>query len=224
MTKTISNDALSSIYNERFNVEDRASKARVWQVLCHHFFQRYVNTGDTVLDLGAGYCEFINNIECTRKIAVDLNPQTKDYANPDVEIMLTPSNDLHDLADESVDVIFVSNFFEHLPDKKTFMDTLQESRRVLRSGGRILILQPNIRVLGGQYWDFVDHYLPLTDRTLVEALNLIEMRVQEVRARFLPYTTKSILPQHPLLVRLYLMVPLVHRFLGGQAWVVGVKP
>ena len=70
----------------------------------------------------------------------------------------------------------------------------------------------------------MDHHLPLTDRTLVEALGLVDMEVHEVRPRFLPYTTKSRLPQHPLLARLYLMLPLVHQVFGGQAWVVGVKP
>jgi hypothetical protein len=95
---------------------------------------------------------------------------------------------------------------------------------VLRGGGRVLILQPNIRVLGGQYWDFVDHHLPLTDRTLVEALNLVGMEVREVRPRFLPYTTKSRLPQQPLLVRLYLLFRPAQRLLGGQAWVVAEKP
>ncbi len=29
----------------------------------------------------------------------------------------------------------------------------------------MLVLQPNIRYVGGAYWDFLDHHLPLTDRT-----------------------------------------------------------
>ena len=142
---------------------------------------------------------------------------------PGTRVLVTSSIDLGAVESDSVDVVFVSNFFEHLPDKTTFLQTLHEIRRVLRQGGRLLILQPNIRAIGGQYWDFVDHHLPLTDRTLVEALGMINMDVKEVRARFLPYTTKSRIPQHPVLIRLYLWLPPLHRFLGGQAWVVGVK-
>jgi SAM-dependent methyltransferase len=123
-----------------------------------------------------------------------------------------------------VDVVFASNFFEHLPSKEAFLQTLQEIRRVLRSGGRLLILQPNIRFLNGEYWDFLDHHIPLTDRTLVEALLCTGLRPVEVVPRFLPYTTKSRLPSHPALVRLYLRVPLAQRLLGKQAWVVAVKP
>lgn len=139
-------------------------------------------------------------------------------------MLCTRSSDLSSLADSSVDVAFASNFFEHLPDKQEFLTTLQEIRRVLRPGGRILILQPNIRFLRGEYWDFLDHHIPLTDRTLVEALELVGMHVDEVRPRFLPYTTKSRLPQHPWLVKLYLRVPLAQWLLGRQAWVVATKP
>lgn len=215
---------VTEIYRARFDKQDRARKEKIWQVLCRQFFQRYVKPTDTVLDLAAGYCEFINNIDCAARIAVDLNPETREFARPDVRFVQAPSDDLGAIEPDSIDVVFVSNFFEHLPDKEMFLNTLREIRRVLRSGGRLLILQPNIGVLHGHYWDFVDHHLPLTEKTLVEALGLVDMRVQEVRARFLPYTTKSRLPQSPWLVSLYLAIPLAHLFMGVQAWVVGVKP
>jgi len=70
-----------------------------------------------------------------------------------------------------------------------------------------MILQPNVRLLPGAYWDFFDHHTPLTERCLVEALTLLDMDIQRVVARFLPYTTKSALPQSPALVRLYLRLP-----------------
>jgi hypothetical protein len=88
----------------------------------------------------------------------------------------------------------------------------------------LLILQPNIRFLSREYRDFLDHHIALSERTLVEALHVVGLRPVEVVPRFLPYTTKSSLPQHPLLVRLYLRVPIAHVLLGKQAWVVAVKP
>lgn len=90
-------------------------------------------------------------------------------------------------------------------------------------GGRILVLQPNIRFIPGEYWDFLDHHIPLTDRTIVEGLMVCGIRPIEVRPRFLPYTTKSLLPQHPLLVKIYLRIGLLHRLFGAQAWIVGIK-
>ena len=215
---------VQSIYTRRFSASDRKQKDAIWRVLCAHFFQQYVNPTDTVLDVGAGYCEFINHIQCRHKIAFDLNVDTARYATPDVHVIRGRSTAIGLLTAASVDVAFSSNFFEHLPTKDDLLATLSEIRRVLRPSGRLLVLQPNIRLLHGEYWDFLDHSLPLTDRSLVEALEIAGFTIAEVRPRFLPYTTKSRLPQHPWLVRLYLDLPPAQQLFGKQAWVVAVKP
>jgi ubiquinone/menaquinone biosynthesis C-methylase UbiE len=117
----------------------------------------------------------------------------------------------------------MSNFLEHLPSKQAVFDTLAEARRILRKGGRLMILQPNVRLLPGAYWDFFDHHTPLTERSLVEALTNLDMRLVRVIGRFLPYTTKSFLPQAPILVRLYLRFPPAWWLLGKQSFVLAQK-
>ncbi len=91
---------------------------------------------------------------------------------------------------------------------------------MLRPGGRLIVLQPNIRYVGGAYWDFLDHKVALTDRSLAEAAGIAGFTVERMIARFLPYTTKSRLPQHPALVRAYLALPIAWRLLGRQALMV----
>ena len=54
---------LKTIYANRFPEEDRKAKDALWQVLCHDFFQKYVPPTATVLDLAAGFCEFLHHIK-----------------------------------------------------------------------------------------------------------------------------------------------------------------
>ncbi|MGH7345700.1 MAG: methyltransferase domain-containing protein [Candidatus Rokuibacteriota bacterium] len=195
----------------------------MWQTLCEHFFSRFVRSSDTVVDVGAGYCEFINHIRAARKIAIDLNPDVKKFAMPGIEILNEPCTRLGSLDSNFADVVFMSNFLEHLASKDLVFAALAEAKRILKPGGKVMILQPNIRFLAGAYWDFFDHLTPLTDRSLAEALENLDMRIDVLIPRFLPYTTKSRLPQGSIFVRLYLAIPLAWRFLGKQAFVVATK-
>jgi len=214
---------LEKLYRHRFDADELPRKLAIWKVLCEDFFSQFVDERDVVIDVGAGYCEFINNIRCASKIAIDLNPRLREFAAPSVEVRQESSTNLASIADESADVVFMSNFLEHLPSKQVVLDTLAEARRILRKGGRLMILQPNVRLLPGAYWDFFDHHTPLTEKSLVEALTILDMRLVRVIPRFLPYTTKSLLPQAPVLVRLYLRFPPAWWLLGKQSFVVAQR-
>jgi SAM-dependent methyltransferase len=209
---------LRELYAQRFRDEGE-QRHDVWQVLCSRFFQRWVPTDATVLDIAAGHCEFVNNIEAGRRIAVDINPDVVVKAAPGVETFVTRSDELVGIADGSVDRVFISNFFEHVP-REVILSTLVAVRRVLRADGRLLVLQPNVRYCAKDYWMFFDHITPVDDRALVEAFHATGFDVELNVPRFLPYTTKSRLPSGPRLVRLYLKVPLAWRVLGAQAFMV----
>ena len=216
--------AAIGLYERRFSEPTRRAKAGVWKVLCEDFLQRYVRPEDTVLDLGAGFCEFINHIRCARKWAVDVDEELRTCAAPDVGVRCAPARDIGWLEPDSVHVVFASNVFEHLADKDEVVAVLAEVRRVLVPGGRLLVLQPNIRFAYREYWDFFDHHLPFSHLSMIEALEGAGFRMVEVRPRFLPYTTKSRLPAWPILVKLYLRVPLAHMVLGKQMFLVAEKP
>ncbi|MGH7241554.1 MAG: class I SAM-dependent methyltransferase [Candidatus Saccharimonadales bacterium] len=223
MSNNLNQTELDDIYSKRFGQKD-ASRQVLWSTLTQHYFQNFIDKNDTVLDLAAGYCEFINNIDCKTKYAVDMNPETKKRAAKDVKVYIASSDKLPPTLHGKVDKVFVSNFFEHLDDKHQLLTTLSEIRKVLKPGGTLMVLQPNISRTGNDYWNFVDHSLPINDKSLCEALELSGFVVSSLNPRFLPYTSSSSLPIHPLFIRLYLKFRPAQWLLGKQIFAVAQKP
>lgn len=224
MTDTnMQSQELSDLYKIRFQEAELPRKNAIWKILCKDYFQSYINTDDTVLDMACGYGEFINNIEAGQKLAVDLNSDAKSFLEPDVEFHLKSASKLGELGHGKVDRVFTSNFLEHLPNKEVFNEVLEQIRLVLKPGGKFIIMGPNLRYLPGEYWDFYDHHLGLTHLSLSEALQLKGFKVETCIDKFLPYTTQGALPTHPALVKIYLKVPLVWKILGKQFFVVARK-
>lgn len=211
---------LERLYAARFPEGARASTARLWTVLVDAFLSKYVPPDATVVDLGAGFCGFVNNVRARRRIAIDLNPDTRRYADAGVDVLHVPLDRLDEAVEpSSVDLVFASNVFEHLPNPDALLRTLGAVRRVLKRNGRLLVLQPNVRLLGGAFWDFFDHTLPLSERGMVEALTIAGLRVVECRGRFLPYTTTGRLPHSTILLRLYLAMRPLQWIFGKQMFV-----
>ncbi len=214
---------LQSIYEKRFVTERAAYRQKLWQTLVGDFFQRYVPEDAAVLDIGCGYGEFINSVRCRTKYAMDLNPSAAQHLAPDVKLLMQDCSRQWDLPENSLDVVFTSNFFEHLPDKVSLKMTLLEARRCLKPGGLLIALGPNIKLVQGAYWDFWDHFLCLTELSLAEALSNNGYEVREAIERFLPYTTIN-QPSYPMaFVKLYLRLKPAWWFFGKQFLVVAAK-
>lgn len=211
---------LQAIYERRFKEERVAYRVRLWRTLVASFFQPMIPPGAAVLDLGCGYGEFINQIRCGSRFAMDLNPKAAEHLDPTVKFLFQDCSLRWDLPDQSLDVVFTSNFFEHLPDKLALKLTLLEAARCLKPGGQLIALGPNIKFVQGAYWDFWDHFLSLTELSLSEALDNNGYRVERAVPRFLPYTTIN-QPAYPMaFVRLYLRLPLLWPWFGRQFLVV----
>jgi SAM-dependent methyltransferase len=214
---------LSKIYHRRF-VRTAAYRNKVWQVLTRDFFTRWVAADATVLDLGCGYGEFINNIPARRKLAMDLNPDAPLRLAAGVEFLHQDCSAQWPLADNSLDVVFTSNFFEHLPDKECLNRTLRQAMRCLKPGGRLIAIGPNIKYLHGEYWDFYDHHVYLTETSLGEAMEVEGYLIDTIVPRFLPFTMVAA-PEYPMFfVRAYIALPFLWWLRGKQFLVVARKP
>jgi SAM-dependent methyltransferase len=174
---------LDVIYGNRFDHAE-VYRNNVWKKLIQHWFQSHIPAKSDVLDLGCGYGHFINNVVCGRKHAMDLNPVSRSKLNPEVEFLEQDCAATWNLSDNSLDVVFTSNFFEHLLSKDDLAKTVREAFRCLRKGGQIIVMGPNIRFLGGAYWDFFDHNLALTELSVKECLEATGFRSEYVLDRF----------------------------------------
>ena len=217
-------EVLDRLYRRRFSAADLKDMRGVWKVLVERFFQRRIDPEATVLDVGAGACLFINHVRARRRIALDANPSVVTHAAPGVETLVTDDLTLRDIPDGTIGHAFVSNFLEHLPDHLAVLGLLGALFRKLTPGGSVMVLQPNFRLAPRRYFDFVDHRVILTDASLVEALEVTGFEIRELRARFLPFTSKSAYPRRPWMVALYLRVRPAQWLLGAQTFVRAVKP
>jgi SAM-dependent methyltransferase len=211
---------LERLYRERFSPAELDAMRRVWRVLVRDFFQARIRPDRTVVDVGCGPCLFINEVDAARRIGLDANPEVGRFAAPGVETHVVTDLSLDVLPDGGVGHVFLSNFLEHLPDFRAVLRLLATIRGKLEPDGTLLVLQPNFRLAPRGYFDFIDHQVILTDRSLVEALTVTGYEVREIRRRFLPLTSKSRMPKWPLAVRLYLRLPPLQWLLAGQTFVV----
>jgi SAM-dependent methyltransferase len=198
-------------------------RTQVWKLLCREFFQQFIDQDSTVLDLGCGWGEFINAIAARHKFGMDLNPDSPNHLKSDVKFVHHDCSKEWPLADGTFDAVFSSNFFEHLPSKSALATAISEGARVLKPGGKLMCMGPNVRFVKSQYWDFYDHHLPLSDRSLVEIIRLAGLSPIIVLPRFLPYTMAQGWRPPMYLISWYLRFPIFWNFLGKQFLVVAKK-
>lgn len=212
---------LQQLYQNRF-AGQADYRQKVWAVLSQ-FFSQWISSEAKVLDLGCGWCEFINAVNCQFKLGMDLNPDSKHFARPEVRVLEQDCSLDWAVETESLDVVFTSNFLEHLPTKQALQNTLVQAHRTLKCGGRFIAMGPNIRLVPGAYWDFFDHYVPLTELSLSEILEKCGFDVEFRRARFLPYTMSHGRQYPEWMLRAYLSFPFLWRLAGAQFLVVARK-
>lgn len=215
---------LAALYRFRFRESELPEKNRIWTVLCNDYFQARTPENGVVIDIACGYGEFINNIRAKRKVGIDINPDVKRLLASNVEFFQAPADRIDEIGEGVADLVFTSNFLEHLRDKDELDRLFSSVLTVLKPGGRFMVLGPNIKYLSSAYWDFYDHYLPLSHLSLEEGLVQAGFEILEVVPKFLPYTTRSALPKASALVSLYLKFPPVWRVLGKQFLVTAARP
>lgn len=135
---------------------------------------------DNVLEIGPGegrFAEFISTykvnysgIEQNSAMAEVLN--NKGYSVQCAECPPLPYDD------SQFDYIFCSHVLEHLPDTKTVFAFISECKRVLKTGGKLILLCPDYMRMGKYYWDcdYTHNYI-VTERRFSQLLSDSGMQI-----------------------------------------------
>jgi SAM-dependent methyltransferase len=210
------------LYDIRFDAAAAAAKDRIWREIVR-YLDRWIDATAPVLDIGCDRGHFIRFASGSERWATDVRDVAASLPD-DVRFVQRSGLDLATLLPSGhFGTVFMSNYLEHLPSPDAVIQQLGVARELLRPNGRVIVLQPNIRLVGAQYWDFIDHKVALTESSLGEAARIAGLRTEKLIVRFLPYSTKGRLPADPLFVRLYLRLPLAWRLLGKQTLYVGTS-
>ena len=99
------------IYEYCFNNVNKHKK-RITRKEISNFIFNELNQPQIIIDPTSGECEFINNIPCKEKWAVDLNIDfISKYSNDSVKVKIGDSLKL-DLPSDYFDTVFISNIME----------------------------------------------------------------------------------------------------------------
>jgi SAM-dependent methyltransferase len=195
-------------FKTRFGFDPR--RDLVWKEVVRWIQRHHIPESSRVLDLGAGYCNFINHVRAAERHAVDVFSEFPEYAAPGVQTHVASATEMDFFGPDRFDVAFASNLVEHLTRPDLIL-VLSELRRVLRLGGTLILMQPNFKYCSTTYFDDYTHVQIFTDASLYDFLEAYGFRVRAVHPKFMPVNMKSTLrlrlPMLPLLVRTYLAMP-----------------
>ena len=193
----------------------------LWKALWRFSLRSHLGNPEFLLELGAGRCELINSASAKHRIAVDTWEGVASSASSEVQAVVGSATNLGFLDSGVLDAVFASNLFEHLT-RKEFSITLDEVIRVLKPGGRLVLVQPNYRFSYKRYFDDYTHISIWTHISLVDYLSSKGLEIGAVEKKFLPLTVKSRLPVSPALIWLYLKSPI--KPFAGQMLIMAQKP
>lgn len=179
-------------------------RAAVWRAICE-YLQPEVSPTATLLELGSGYCDFINQISAQKRYAVDIDSASARYCAEGVHFLQASALNIP-LPPRSVDLVFASNLLEHFDDKE-LVALMGQIRTVLRPGGRLILIQPNYFHAYREYWDDYTHKKAFTHASLSDFLVANGLHIRRTEPRFLPFSFKSRMPRSYWLTRIYLHAP-----------------
>jgi ubiquinone/menaquinone biosynthesis C-methylase UbiE len=204
-------------FKTRFKLDSRRNY--IWKKIA-----LYVDKKDpaknSILELGAGYCDWINNTRGETRIASDISSSVSKYAEPSVRFIMSSSTDLSHLKNTIFDRVQMSNLLEHLTIEEV-NKTIVEIRKILKKGGSVIVIQPNYRYSYRTYFDDYTHRTVFSHISLIDLFSSHGFKVVLSQKKFLPFTIKSKFGYAYKLINLYLYFPI--KLFAGQMLIIFEK-
>lgn len=207
-------------YHEVHLREDPARQI-VWQAIAE-YLRRWIRPEDHVIEIGAGYCGWINAVTAATRLAIDEWPGFPAFAAQGVETrVLDAATLLPTLGADRFDVALASNVLEHFPPDAV-STVVRDVAGILKGRGRLIVVQPNFRYAYRHYFDDYTHRSVFTHVSLGNLLRAHGFEIERCEPRFLPYSMRETrLPIRAWMVRAYLRSPVRPR--AGQMLIVARK-
>lgn len=194
-----------------------------WKIFAEYVQKKFIPKDSSLLDVAAGYCNFTNNIQIREKWAIDKQPNVEKFADKDTNVIVGDclTYDYEKGLPHKVDVIFMSNFLEHVP-KNAIVPMFKRLRKVCNR--RIIVLGPNYKYTYKHYYDDPTHITALTHTTIKWLMELSGFKIEKTYKGIVPFSVEGVpgkqLPLIPSwIIKLYIYSPI--KLFAGQFLVVG---
>ncbi len=142
-------------YHEHFNLLSRLLKTHHWRKKAERY-SKFITSKDKIIELGCAFGDLINEfiqIGFPNVMGLEYNKKAyKKAVSRGLNVVLGDITDLS-LKNESVDMVIMENFIEHVYSP---LDTMRRCYEYLKPGGFIVGETPNIDAwdykMGGRFW------------------------------------------------------------------------
>jgi SAM-dependent methyltransferase len=168
--------AKKSNYIKTTYSENRAPKSHYPTQLISYLTDRFkLDKGNKVLEVGCGRGDFIKayqeaGFDC---YGIDLDPDAKEFS-PGVDVRVTNiDSDKFPFDDNFFDVIYHKSVIEHVFSPNNLME---ESKRVLKPGGKMIILTPDWVSQMKVFYEDITHCRPYTPDAMIDLFKMYELQ------------------------------------------------
>lgn len=159
----------------RYDEEHIPKTSYPGQLIAYLFNRFNLRRGQKVLELGCGRCEFLNELKENGLEPYGLDREKSSIENEyklnvkDCDL----STEVFPYDNETFDIVYHKSLIEHIYDPSNLM---KETMRVLKPGGKLIILTPNWSTQWKIFYEDYTHSRPYATKALRDLLKVHDMK------------------------------------------------